>query len=63
MPIAIDVYNTAGASAGKLQYGIYELDGKLLRLSLAAAGRERPNDFSSTLGDGRTVVVWTPAVK
>ena len=38
-PIAIDVYNTAGGSAGKMQYGIYELDGRILRLSIAAAGR------------------------
>lgn len=60
-PVAIDLYNTAGSNAGKLQYGIYELAGKLLRLSIAAPGRERPADFSSTQGDGRTVVTWTPA--
>jgi hypothetical protein len=56
---AIDFYNTEGTNAGKIQYGICEADGKTLRLSIAAVGRERPMDFSSTSGDGRTVVVWT----
>ena len=62
-PVAIDIYNTEGANAGKLQYGIYEVNGNMLKLSLAAAGRGRPRDFTSTPGDGRTVVVWTLPVK
>ncbi len=58
-PMAIDYYNTEGANAGKTQYGIYELDGATLRLCLAAAGQERPSDFTSTPGDGRTLTTWT----
>jgi uncharacterized protein (TIGR03067 family) len=58
-PIAMDIYNTAGANAGRLQHAIYEVDGKTLKLSIAAAGAERPADFSSKAGDGRTVVIWT----
>jgi len=62
-PAAIDIYNTAGGSAGKLQYGIYVVDGKTLKLAIAAPGRDRPDDFQSAIGDGRTVVVWTAAAK
>lgn len=60
-PAAIDIYNTAGGNAGTVQYGIYQLEGKLLKLSIAAPGRDRPADFTSSQGDGRTVVVWTAA--
>lgn len=57
-PPAIDIHNKKGMHAGKVQRGIYEVSGKMLHLSLAGAGRERPRDFSSNAGDGRTVVVW-----
>jgi uncharacterized protein (TIGR03067 family) len=58
-PIAIDIQNSGGAYAGKLQYGIYERNGKTLKLSIAAPGRDRPADFNTSPGDGRSVVVWT----
>lgn len=58
-PAAIDIQNTAGANAGKTQLGIYERSGNTLKLSLAAPGQERPGDFGTTPGDGRTVVLWT----
>lgn len=58
-PAAIDLYNSQGANAGKIQHGIYEVAGKTLKLSIAASGQERPRDFASEPGDGRTVVVWT----
>ena len=57
-PMSIDYYNTEGANAGKIQHGIYELDSKTLRLCLAAPGQPRPDDFTSTAGDGRTLAVW-----
>src|SRR5262249_26784495 len=57
-PIAIDIYNTQGANAGKVQYGIYELNGNTLKMCIAAAGQDRPSDFTSARGDGRTFVVW-----
>jgi hypothetical protein len=37
--------------------GVYSVRGDVLRYSVAAPGRARPADFSSTRGDGRTVVV------
>ncbi len=58
-PAAIDLYNSEGMNAGKVQYGIYEVTGTTLRLSIAAPGRERPDNFGSAKGDCRTVVVWT----
>jgi uncharacterized protein (TIGR03067 family) len=62
-PMAIDYYNTQGANQGKMQRGIYELNGKTLRFCFAAAGQERPSDFTSTAGDGRTFTVWTRVTK
>lgn len=52
-PDGIDIH-----SGRKVQRGIFEVSGKLLRLSIAGIGRERPRDFSSNIGDRRTVVVW-----
>jgi uncharacterized protein (TIGR03067 family) len=57
-PHTIDCHNTGGMNAGKRQLGIYQLDGKLLNVSLAAPGATRPQDFSTSKGDGRTVTVW-----
>jgi hypothetical protein len=37
--------------------GIYAVEGDVLRYSVAPPGRDRPADFTSTRGDGRTVVV------
>jgi uncharacterized protein (TIGR03067 family) len=58
-PAAIDFYHLAGSHAGKLQFGIYEVRSNMLKLSVASPGAERPGDFTSNQGDGRTVVVWT----
>lgn len=58
MPAAIDIHDKSGMHARKIQRGIYEVTGKTLRISIAGVGRERPRDFSSNPGDGRTVVVW-----
>jgi uncharacterized protein (TIGR03067 family) len=48
---------------GTAQYGIWTLDGKHLTNCFGAPGKPRPNEFSSTPGDGRTLAGWTPAGK
>jgi uncharacterized protein (TIGR03067 family) len=62
-PNTIDYYNTQGGNAGKAQYGIYELSGGTLKICMGAPDRERPNEFQSTPGDGRTLAVWRKAAK
>jgi uncharacterized protein (TIGR03067 family) len=46
-------------SDGRVQAGIWELDGKLLRTCFASPGQARPAGFGSGSGDGRTFTVWT----
>jgi uncharacterized protein (TIGR03067 family) len=57
-PKTIDYVNTAGANKGKTQLGIYELEGDLLRVCMAAPGSERPSRFESVRGDGATFTEW-----
>lgn len=57
-PKTIDYQMTEGFTKGKTQLGIYELDGDTFKSSFGAAGAERPKDFTSKPGDGRTVSVW-----
>ena len=53
-PMHID-YLLAG---NQLQHGIYELEGKRLKVIFSAPGQPRPRDFSTARGDGRTLAVW-----
>jgi uncharacterized protein (TIGR03067 family) len=48
---------------GRLQHGIWTLEGKQLTTCFGAPGQARPGEFASTAGDGRTLTVWTPAGK
>ncbi len=57
-PRAIDYVVLEGADKGKAQAGIYELDGKTLRICMAAPGKSRPIDFSWATGDGRSFTAW-----
>jgi uncharacterized protein (TIGR03067 family) len=57
-PGTIDYVNTGGANKGKAQAGIYEFDGGLLRVCVAAPGAARPKKFESKSGDGATFTVW-----
>jgi len=60
-PKQVDYTISSGAGAGGTQSGIYELDGKTLKLCMAVAGKPRPGEFASAKGDGRTLTVWKPA--
>jgi uncharacterized protein (TIGR03067 family) len=57
-PNAIDYKNLHGGNKGKSQLGIFDLSGKQLKICVAAQGKPRPADFSSTPGDGRNYTVW-----
>jgi uncharacterized protein (TIGR03067 family) len=50
-------------AGGKTQHGIWVLEGNRLTTCFAAPGQPRPTEFASVPGDGRTLAVWTPAVK
>jgi uncharacterized protein (TIGR03067 family) len=58
-PKTIDCFHTHGPSKGQLQYGVWELEGKTLKLCFASPGEERPADFTTEPGDGNSVSVWT----
>lgn len=57
-PKTIDYQMTEGATKGKTQLGIYELEGETFRACFGKPGAERPADFTSKPGDGRTLSVW-----
>ena len=44
--------------SGQQQHGIYELEGKSLKVAFSAPGEPRPQDFSTGSGDGKTLTVW-----
>jgi len=57
-PKTMDYQMTDGLTKGKEQLGIYEVEGDTFRSSFGKPGAERPTDFTSKPGDGRTVSVW-----
>ena len=57
-PKCIDYQITGGANAGKTQLGIYELDGDTVKFCFSTPGKDRPTDFTTQAGDGRTSSVW-----
>lgn len=57
-PKTIDYSVTGGPYAGKTQLGIYELDGDKVKFCFSTPGKERPPDFTSKPGDGRTWTIW-----
>jgi uncharacterized protein (TIGR03067 family) len=54
-PMAINYVHTRG---GQSQAGIYKLEGDVLTSCMGKPGGERPKEFSSAPGDGRTLSVW-----
>jgi len=57
-PKTIDYEMIDGLTNGKRQLGIYELEGDTVRFCFGSPGSERPPDFTSKQGDGRTLSVW-----
>src|SRR5262245_54446980 len=57
-PKAIDYQMIDGPTKGKKQLGIYELEGDTVKFCFGSPGSERPLDFTSLPGDGRTLSVW-----
>jgi uncharacterized protein (TIGR03067 family) len=62
-PKTIDYVMTGGPTKGKTQLGIYELDGDTVKFCFAAPGKERPKEFTTEEGSGRTLSVWKRARK
>ena len=58
-PMTMDYF----LEGGKTQHGIWVLEGNRLTTCFGAPGQPRPTEFASVPGDGRTLTVWTPAVK
>jgi hypothetical protein len=54
---------TDGRLKGKKQVGAYEIDGDTVKFCFSAPDRERPTDFTTKAGSGRTPTVWTRARK
>ncbi len=58
-PKTMDYTHIGGMHKGKTQVGICELNGRTLRVCFSAPGlSDRPSDFTTNIGDGRTVSVW-----
>jgi len=57
-PRTIDYAMTEGFTKGKQQLGIYELEGDTFKACFGKPGAERPTDFTSQAGDGRTLSIW-----
>jgi len=57
-PKTIDYQMTDGFTKGKTQLGIYEVDGDTFKACFSKPGAERPTDFTTKPGDGRTLSVW-----
>jgi uncharacterized protein (TIGR03067 family) len=48
---------------GSPLHGIWTLEGRRLTTCFGAPGQQRPNEFASAPGDGRTLAVWTATGK
>ncbi len=57
-PKTIDYMMTEGLTKGKTQLGIYELDGNTVKFCFAKPGQDRPTEFVTKEGSGRTLSMW-----
>ena len=57
-PKRIDVSFTEGKHKGQTLLGIYEIEDDAFRVCIARPGDERPTEFSTKAGSGRTLIVY-----
>jgi uncharacterized protein (TIGR03067 family) len=58
-PTTMDYIHIDGMHKGKTQVGICALNGRTLKVCFSAPGQsDRPSDFTTNVGDGRTLSVW-----
>jgi len=57
-PKTIDYQMLEGPTKGKTQFGIYEIQGERFKACFSKAGEQRPTDFTTKDGDGKTVSEW-----
>ena len=57
-PKSIDYSVLAGPLKGKHQFGIYDVDGTLMRSCFGGIGKDRPTQFTTVMGDECTFTVW-----
>lgn len=58
-PKTMDYVHTGGMHKGKTQAAICVLDGRTLKVCFGRPGEsDRPDDFTTKPGDGRTLTVW-----
>src|SRR5881396_13450 len=57
-PKTIDYQMIEGLTKGKQQLGLTKVTGDTVKFCFGSPGSERPPDFTSKSGDGRTLSVW-----
>lgn len=62
-PKTMDYFYTEGPNKDRTQPGIYELDGTTVKICVAGNDQERPVDFTTKPGDGKTLTSWKLAKK
>ena len=62
-PKQIDYAMTGGPTKGKTQLGIYQLEPDTVKFCFSSPGQDRPTDFTTKEGNGRTLSVWKRSTK
>jgi uncharacterized protein (TIGR03067 family) len=57
-PVQVDYYILDGAARGTIQHGIFKWVDEEACFCMAASGRDRPDEFTSPAGSGRTLSQW-----
>lgn len=62
-PKTIDYAFSEGPTKGKKSLGIYEIEGDTVKFCFSRPDMDRPTDFTSKEGSGRTLSVWKRKMK